>query len=200
MENMKVKLVGNGALLIHSNKAANPLSKEAKIMKELQKKRGKTDADYAILSRQEWEAGLYLYEGVAVMPAQNIEKTFLLGARKSKNGKQFESGVFLEEDFCPLSYNGPKIKTSNTNGAFPDSELDKFYEHHNWKEMVRVSTQQILRTRPIFHDWSCNANILFDGNIINERTLLSCIQDAGRLIGLCEKRPRLGRFNVEVVK
>jgi hypothetical protein len=199
MESIKVKLVGLGALLIHDNKGANPLSKEAKAMKEQSGKRNKTDSDYAALARMDWEAGLYLHDGVVALPARCIEKTFLNGARKSKNGKQFESGVFLEDDYCPLDYKGLKIKTSNRNGTFPDPELDKFFEAHSWAEMVRVGQQQVLRTRPIFYDWSCICTVLFDNSVLNQRTLLSCMEDAGRLVGLCEKRPRLGRFMVEVV-
>jgi hypothetical protein len=199
METVKVKLTGLGALLMHSNKGANPLSKESKAMKEQSSKRKKTDADYAALARMDWEAGLYMHEGIVVMPAQNIEKCFLLGARKSKNGKQFESGVFLEDDYCPLDYKGSKIRTSNRNGVFPDPELDKFFQEHSWAEMVRVSQQQVLRTRPIFYDWSCECTILFDDNVLNKRTLLECASVAGRLVGLCEKRPRLGRFEIDKI-
>lgn len=197
MENITLKIKGITPILMHSNKAANPLSKEAKAMKELQKKRNKTDADYMELARLEWEAGLHLYDGVVALPAINLEKCFLLGARKSKNGKQFESGVFIEEDYCPLDYRGTKINVK-MNGHFPNPELDPAFEEHSWAEMVRVSRQQILRTRPIFYDWSCSATVLYDSNIINRRTLLSCIEVAGMLVGLCEKRPRLGRFEVEV--
>lgn len=197
MQKKTFRLIGTNALLIHSNKAANPLSKEAKTMKPLQKKKNKTDTDYAEISRVEWEAGLYLHGGKVVIPARNIEKCFVMGARKSKNGKEFEGGVFVDIDNCPLSYKGPAIKTSNENGIFPDPELDKFYPEHNWKEMVKVSRQQILRTRPIFYEWSLDVPVLYDESILDERTLQSCIEAAGRLIGLCEKRPRLGRFEVE---
>lgn len=199
MDKVKVRLVGNGALLMHDNRGANPLSKEAKGMKGLQSKKKKTDSDYAFLARMDWEAGLYLHDGIVVLPGQNLEKSLIEGARKSKNGKQFEGGVLLEEDYCPLDYNGAKIKTSNRNGEFPDPQLDKFYAEHSWQEMVKVSRNQVLRTRPIFYGWSCEATILFNDDILNKEVLLDCIRDAGNLVGLCEKRPRLGRFEVEVV-
>ena len=196
MQNIKVKISGNGAVLMHSNKGANPLSKEAKGMKDLQSKKKKTDSDYMALARMDWESGLYLNDGVVVMPAQNIEKCFIQGARRSKNGKQFEGGVLLKEDYCPMEYRGTKIKTTNRNGVFPDPQLDNFCTEHSWQEMVKIGKNQVLRTRPIFYEWSCEATIMFDENILNERVLYACAVDAGNLIGLCEKRPKLGRFSV----
>jgi len=198
MEMIQVKLIGLGALLIHNNRGANPLSKEAKAMKEVSSRKKKTDSDYTALARMDWESGLYLHDGIVALPARCIEKSFLNGARKSKNGKQFESGVFLDDDHCLLSYKGTKIYTSNRDSTlFPDPELDKFFAEHSWAEMVRVKQEQVLRTRPIFYDWSCSCRIIFDDNVMNRRTLVTCMEDAGRLVGLCEKRPRLGRFTIE---
>ena len=197
METMKVKLVGTVPVIMHSNRAANPLSKEAKALKQLTSKRNKTDKDHEEIARIEWEAGLYLKNGVVVMPAQNVEKCFLLGARKSKNGKQFESGVYLSDLYMPMEYKGPKIRV--TENGFPNAQLDRFYPSHNWQEMVKVGTQQVLRTRPIFEEWSFACDIDYDSNIINEAVLMDCLKDAGKLIGLCERRPRYGRFNIEVL-
>jgi hypothetical protein len=39
--------------------------------------------------------------------------------------------------------------------------------------------------------------ILIDEQVFDERTMTAIIEDAGRFVGLCEKRPRLGRFAVE---
>ena len=65
--------------------------------------------------------------------------------------------------------------------------------------MVKIGAQQVLRTRPVFHDWSVVMKIIIDEQVFDERTMISIIEDAGRFVGLCEKRPRLGRFTVEKI-
>ncbi|MCP4652596.1 MAG: hypothetical protein GY858_04350 [Candidatus Omnitrophica bacterium] len=198
METIKLRAKGTAPLLMHSNKSANPLSIYAKTMKPLTSKRNKTDADFAEIARIEWEAGLYLEKGLVVMPGMNIDKCLLLGARKTKDGKKYEMGVFLEEDFCHLSYKGKTISVKK-NGVFPNDELDKYYEDFKHQQMVKVGSSQVLRTRPIFHDWSFEFTLMYDENIIDERTILTLAKNAGRMVGLCEIRPRLGRFDIEVV-
>ena len=59
METIKVRLVGIGPLLMHSNKGANPLSLEAKTIKPISSKNKKVDADYQAMARIEWESGFH---------------------------------------------------------------------------------------------------------------------------------------------
>ena len=56
MKEVKFKATGVVPLLMHSNRASNPLDAYAKYMKPLQKKRNKTDQDYMEIARVEWEA------------------------------------------------------------------------------------------------------------------------------------------------
>ena len=198
MKQIKLQINGIVPIIMHNNRSANPLSPVAKYMKPLQAKRKKTDEDYAEISRCEWESGLYMYHGEVVLPAQNVEKCFIYGARKSKQGKLFESGVFIEETYIALDYAGPKIKLNDWK-IFPNPELDVFYEHFNTQDLVKVGMQTILRTRPIFEDWSCSFTVTYDETVLDERTLIGCAEVAGRLVGLCERRPRMGRFDVQKV-
>lgn len=198
MEEIRFKIKGMAPLLIHSNKAANPLNEYAKAMKHLTSKRKKTDQDYEEIARLEWESGLYLHEGTVQIPAQNFERCFWDGAKKSKNGKLYQSGAMITDDYAPLKYKGPFIKVK-MNGEIPNPELDQFYEHHKHQAMVKVGNQQILRTRPIFYEWSCEVGIIYDNAVIDERAVIQVVNDAGRLVGMCEMRPRMGRFEAEVV-
>lgn len=199
MKNLKLKVTGIAPLLMHDNKAANPLNSYAKALKSKTCKLKKTDQDYFDIARIEWEAGLYIHDGVVAIPARCIEKCFLLGARKSKLGKQYESGVFLDSDWSELSYRGSKIKASKSD-LIPNDGLDKFFEEHSDIQMVKVGTNQVPRCRPTFVEWSFECTLMFDPTIIEEANLLNACQDAGRLIGLLEQRPRLGRFVVEKIK
>lgn len=198
MKEVKFKATGVVPLLMHSNRASNPLDAYAKYMKPLQKKRNKTDQDYMEIARVEWEAGLYLHDGIVAIPAENLDRCLWDAAKKTKSGKLYKSGALISEDWIPLDYRGPKIKIKQ-NGKIPLSELDDFYNHFSHRQMVKVSGQQVLRTRPIFHDWSFTFNIMIDEQVLDERTMERIAETAGRYIGLGEKRPRLGRFEVELI-
>lgn len=199
MKEVRFKILGRAPLLIHSNKAANPLNYYAKALKHLTSKRKKTDQDYEEIARLEWEAGLYLHKGIVQLPAQNFERCFWDGAKKSKNGKLYQSGAMVTDDYVPLKYDGPSIKTKTNGDDIPNPELDPFYEHHRHQAMVKVGAQQVLRTRPIFHNWSCEVGILFDNTVIDERAIVQVVNDAGRLVGMCEMRPRMGRFEAKYI-
>lgn len=198
MEILKINVVGISPLLMHNNQAANPLSDYAKALKRLSSKRNKTDEDYRELARLEWESGLYLHQGKVVIPARCIEAALWNGAKKTKNGVKFKSGVLVEEDNMPLSYEGVPIATNGA-GIIPNPELDKFYPKYNYQALVKVGNQTVLRTRPIFHNWSFKTTLIYDPTVIDERTLLSIGEDAGRLVGLLDNRPRMGRFMVEKI-
>lgn len=198
MKELGFKLTGITPLLMHDNKTANPLNAYTQYMKPLTAKRKKTDKDYMDIARIEWEAGLYLHDGVVALPAENIEACFLRAAKRTKNGQNYQSGALVSEDWFPLDYRGPKIKIKQ-NGEIPIADLDKYYEHFRHQSMVKVGGQQVLRTRPIFHEWSLAVSIMIDEQVFDERTMTSIIEDAGRFVGLCEKRPRLGRFTVEKI-
>lgn len=200
MDSITLKLEGKNQLLMHNNVAANPMSTQAKKLKEITSKRAKTDQDFESIARLEWEAGLYMHDGVAVIPSINVERSILFGARKSKNGKLVESGVFAADEFCELHYAGTKIEIDTPmNGDFPTTGLDAFFDEHKDQRMVRISKNQVLRTRPIFYDWELEITLDYEPDVINRSILLEAAQTAGKLIGLCEMRPRYGRFEATEV-
>lgn len=195
IESLKIGVIGTVPLLMHDNKAANPLNPYSKALKHLTSKRKKTDEDLLEIMRLEWEAGLYIHDGGVSIPARCLKACFLNGAKKSKNGKLFSSGVIIKNEWHPLTYKGPQIKA---NGAkeIPNPDLDKFFEKYHNIDMVRVSGSQVPRCRPIFYEWSLECEINFDTTVLDKRTIVQIVNDAGRLCGLCEKRPELGRFEV----
>jgi hypothetical protein len=204
MEQIKFKLVGETPLITHNNRLANPLDKYSQEMSKKSGKRKKTIEDIWELARIEWEGGgMYLYDGEIKIPLRVLNKTFERGATKQKNGMLWKSGCFVEEDCCPLSYGGKKIKVK-MNGDIPNPELDEYFTSKNmFQVMVRVGQSTLLRTRPIFNDWSLEVTILYDPSVMNKETVIQCLKDAGRLVGMCEwrmeKGGQYGRFNVEVL-
>jgi len=202
MEQIKFKLTGESPLLMHNNRLANPLDKYSQEMSKKSGKRKKTIEDIWELARIEWEGGLYIDDGEIKIPQRVINKCFERGATKQKNGMLWKTGCFVEEDNCPLSYSGTKISVENSNEVL-NPELDKYFKNHIYQAMVKVGQATLLRTRPIFEDWSLEVTVIFDETVINRESLVQAAKDAGRLVGLCdwriEKGGQFGRFGVEVI-
>ena len=190
-------------LMMHSNQAVDPLNPYHEAMKQLSGKRNKTNDDLALLGRIEWESGIYVSPETRriCIPAANLEKCFILGARKSKDGKKFEEGVYVLENFCDLKIDGAYFEV-NGNGEIPNPSLDKLFVNPKGyvdRRPVRVQRNTVMRSRPVFRNWELFCTVAYDESVINESNLLQCIKVAGEYVGLCEMRPRYGRFDVEVV-
>ena len=195
---LKLKLIGDGCLVTHNVQTANPLNRYTKALKPLTSKRNKTDADHETIARIEWEAGLYLDGGKVVMPADNLYQCFWNGAKKSKWGKKWQTGIIPNDSPSILNYDGPMIELKGSSGKeIPNPELDSAYMKYRHQSLVVVSKKRILRTRPIFFGWSCYYEIIFLPSVIERREILKIAQDAGALVGLCERRPIWGTFGVE---
>jgi hypothetical protein len=203
MEQITLKFIGETALLTHNNRLANPLDKYTQVIGRKSGKRKKTLEDIWELARIEWEGGMYLYDGIIKLPMRVINKTMERGATKQKNGVLWKTGCIVMDDFCLLEYKGKSIQVEE-NGEIPNPELDPWFTEANYfQAMVKVGQATILRTRPIFHGWSCKTTITFDPSVINNESVLQAASDAGRLVGLCDWRPEkggnFGRFRVEAV-
>ena len=204
MKEMYLKLKGITPLMTHNKNAADPFNPYAKIMKPLTAKRNKTDEDLREISRIEWEAALYLNDGMIAIPGENFQKALEEGGKKSKAGKKITEGVEVGDDWFPLSYRGPKIKVDPLCKTIPNPDLDKFFAEYSHTSLVKVPARTgslVPRTRCIFRDWSCDLLLLIDENVIDERTVFGIVSTVGRYVGICEKRNRrMGRFDVERFK
>lgn len=61
----------------------------------------------------------------------------------------------------------------------------------------KLPDPRVMRTRPIFRSWSCAVDIDFLPDQINQRDIVEFVEVAGRIIGLCDWRPKFGRFEIE---
>ncbi len=202
MEQIKFKLNGETAILMHNNRLANPLDKYSQEISKKSGKRKKTIEDIWELARIEWEGGLYFYDGEIKLPMRVINKCFERGATKQKNGMLWKTGCLIEQDYCPLSYAGKKISVEDIDEV-PNPALDEFFQKNMFQAMVKVGTSSILRTRPLFNKWSCELTVIYDSSVMNKESLIQAAKDAGRLVGLCdwrmEKGGQFGRFSVDVI-
>lgn len=203
---VKVVLQGATPLMMHNSQLANPFNPFTLALQELNKdkKRKGTDtlATLRKMARMEWEGGLHYAEDVGpYLPGEMIRSALVAGARVSKGGKAIERTVSIPEARFPLQYKGPRAKDELWAAG------DKIQE--GWdagtsfvdQRMARVTNAMVLRTRPIFKEWSAKVTIHFiDDGPIKRDDLIRYLKDAGQFEGVGDgRRLGFGRFNVQVM-
>lgn len=186
-QTLKFKITGVAPLLLHNGRLADPLDPITQAIKKISGKRNKTDADHLEMSRLEWLGSLYRENGNIVLPGYVVEAGLINGAKKIKRGESAKAGMFCEKDF-PIQYDGPK-------------DVDELWKDENFrlKAGVRVQRARCMRTRPKFDPWSAEIEVTFDDQILNAGEIEEFVRICGNQLGLCDWRPRYGRFVAEKV-
>ena len=184
-QEMKFRLEGVAPLVLHNGQTADPLNEYAVGMKVITSKRKKTEEDYAKLGDLEWEAGLYLNDGEIVLPGDLVEAMVGAGAKATRRGKTALAGVYCENDFV-LEYPGSK-------------DLKELRSDPEYRLVVpvRVQRNKVIRTRPLFKNWAVTITLHVNSEMFNEADALEILQHCGENVGLCDWRPKYGRFTVE---
>ncbi len=187
IQTVSYKLTGIAPLLQHNGQTSDPTNPFTKSMKLITGKRAKTEADHEELARIEYLAGLYVKNDQVVIPAEVIESCIINGAKKIKMGPAAKAGLFVMND-AVLEY-GEQLTP------------EELWESGVYvlKNRVRVQTSAIMRTRPKFDNWSIEFAIDFNDELLNPGTIDEFMGHAGMQVGLCDWRPRYGRFNYERV-
>lgn len=181
---------GVAPLIQHNEQLSDPLNKWTLLVKEISSKRKKTDADLIEMSRREWFGGLYLdKKDRVIVPGRNLERMIRDGATKSKMGKVVQAGVIVPED---------------TLLHFPDEAKSptKLWEMEKYtlRASCRVNSARVIRSRPIFDEWSLTFAAMIDGDVVNPKQVDEFVELAGKVVGLCDWRPKHGRFVLEEAK
>lgn len=190
---VQIRFQGVSPLLCHNGQTADPRNTYAKAIKAVSSKRKKTDADYDEMARLEWLAGLYRIDGDLVIPDYVIESTMIGGAKKSKRGPQAKCGLFFTEH-AALQFSGKP-------DVINDETLAEMFASGDFTHTigVKVGMSKVMRTRPIFRNWSLKALCQFDPDVLNLRDIEEIASDAGKLVGLGDWRPKHGRFDADVI-
>lgn len=192
IKSLKFKIKGASPLMMHSPRGINPrdpLKVEIAKLTSIRSNKRSEDQETEI-HRLEFMMGLYLDEKVGpYVPGIAIEACIRDGARVSRKGKSIESGVFVAEDVVPLGYKGPR-------------DPESLWADANFVDQRRATVGKagVLRTRPIFHDWTLEFGVNYDPDQVNKDDLIEFVKTAGAVKGLLEHRPRFGRFTVESAK
>lgn len=187
MQKTKFKIRGTAPLLMHNGQLTNPMNDHAVRLAHAVKvaKNKKTAAAWADAYQIEFEGGLYLNEkGEPCIPGEVIEATICGGARKMKQGKSAKAGLMVVGQFA-LKYDGPRDP-----GALWKK---KFY----LISTVKIGKNRVMRTRPMFNPgWECEFTVEHDPRLVAEKDICSWLAAAGAEDGICDYRPRYGRFEV----
>lgn len=175
---------GSSALLLHNGAMANPLNPLVIQLKTYTSKRKKTESDYEKMSELEWKGSLYVDNNRVVIPGEVLEAVVVNGAKKKRAGTQAKIAIFVEQSF-PLIYDGPQ-------------NIEKLWQDERFRFVagVVVSRSRIMRTRPIFKQWELKFVVTYNDEIINANELVDWVVTAGQQVGLCDWRPKFGRFEV----
>ncbi len=188
MKTLRVTWKGISPLIMHSCQCVNPLHPIAKELKKYTSKKNKTDEDLTTISDLEWEAGAYWKDGLGLyIPAENVEATIINGAKANKKGKDVQKYVDVVDLYIPLDYGENLSK----------EELIQNYEYRDTRIMT-VMRSKILRTRPRFDQWVIEFNLRYNEEKINIDTIINAMEYAGLYVGLCDSRPKYGKFSVVI--
>jgi len=186
---LKYRLTGDAPVIFHNGQLANPLNKFAKEIKKISSKRKKTDADYEQMAEYEFKGGLYVDDDLRpIVPMEGVEAILVAGAKKKKEGQIAKAGAY-----CPkpgtLNYEGPKT-------------ADKLWENKKFRLVAPVKVKQatVMRTRPIFNEWSADIEIKYNDSMVNEDQVTEWLKIAGEQCGAFDWRPKYGRFVVKKIE
>lgn len=184
MKTLRVTWKGITPLIMHSCKCVNPLHPIAKELKKYTSKTKKTEEDLNIISDLEWKAGAYWDDEIGLyIPGENVEATIQNGAKANKKGKDIQKYVDVKDLYIPFNY-GENLTLD---------ELVSKYEYRDTRPM-NVKRSKIIRTRPRFDQWNITFTLVYNEDKIDLDTIVNAIEYAGQYVGLCDSRPKYGKF------
>lgn len=137
------------------------------------------------MARLEFMGSLYLDKDGPIIPAHVIDGMVLNAAKKSKEGPTAKSAVFCLEH-ARLEYEGPR----SADGLWED-------DNFRFASLVRVQSSRVVRTRPIFNEWSTVITLQVEDTLVNPARVDEWMNAAGTQVGLGDWRPQHGRFTAE---
>ena len=174
----------------HDDKMANPFNEYHKQMKLISSKRKKTEDDLMEMAKTEWRAALY-HSGKKgyYIKAECIEAAMLAAAKDKKLGKTFNSAVSVPND--------PALHFEHE--SLSPEELFLIDDYRDFRT-VKIQRSKILRCRPIFSEWNCEIEVWYEESRLDEREIKDIMDFAGRYVGICDYRPKYGRFTASETK
>ncbi len=185
-----VEIHGASPLLMHNGDLADPTNYYTKKISEINSKHHskRTEADEEKRSEYEFQGGLYFDDEVGLnIPDFVIEGCVREGATVNSNGKKVVAGLQCNGLINPLIYDGPNTR----DGLYKDK---RFVD----RRRVRLDKKStLIRTRCRIDNWQLSFELLIIEDVISIDDVERAVVSAGRLKGLCDYRPKFGRFVVD---
>lgn len=77
----------------------------------------------------------------------------------------------------------------------PDELFERRENLH--RKAVRVQSNRVMRTRFVAEEWGVLVKIIYNDTLLNEAQVIRAVEDCGEQVGLCDWRPKHGRFLAE---
>lgn len=187
-----IKIQGIAPLMFSSIESANILNPLAKEAREIMDKpaNSRSDAENGRLLDLQWRLATYTdADGDVCLPSDNLDRMLVDAAPKVKKmlAARIKAGVFT---VAPA-------KLKHGGGKFDKLAVDPAYRLVKLMSVSKTNKAKVLRCRPLFAQWSAIARQSFDDELIDSSMLERIWNTAGVQVGLCDSRPRCGRFTVE---
>jgi len=198
LKRYKVEVTGIRPMLLRNGRTADPLDPYAQQIKKITQKKSKTDDDYRDLGELEFMSGLYWSDDIGLyMPADNLQRMFLDGAKKIKRGRD-TSAAMIDEEF------GAQIITD----GHMDLEKLKANPRFRHRGPARIRGSTTIRVRPMVPTgWKMAFHILLDETLMNFETMEEILHICSSRIGMGDWRPgapkvpgTFGKFIVDSIK
>jgi hypothetical protein len=185
---VKLHIIGASPLLMNSNRSIDEFDPEKRALTKLTdtvaSKRGKNHENQ--VAYLDWSLRMY-HDGDKAgpyMPAHNVRKAIIEGARKYSKGKTLEQAMLYSHDKCKLLYNGPRTKA----GLWKDGGYVDARPVRN----AGYKGGTVMRRRPKFDEWALDIEFLCDPEEVDVDDVVNYAIIAGTLIGIGDYRPDRG--------
>lgn len=186
MKTATYTIKGTTAMMMHSERLANPFDPLTKEIKAISGTRRRTEDQLHEMARLEWLGGLYYNEHDGIhLPGYNVLACIVGGGKIHKLGTAVKRSALVVEDAIRVEFDGPKTP-------------EKLFANAKFVDMrsVKIGTSKVMRCRPVFPEWQLTFRVAYDENSIQRADLDRCVETAGQMVGLGDYRPRFGRFEV----
>lgn len=193
MQSMSVKITGINPLLMNNPQTVDRFNPYTQAMARINaKKTRRTDDDYREMADIEVRAKTYFDSDIGIY----VPSTWLTSAickhsfAQAKIAKDaIRGGVFTTENKIALSYRDEGKVAS----------LDDIVGNHDFRIKLTLKQGQVrvVKSAPIFHNWSFDTALEFDDKIIDPDTLRRVIEHAAKYGGFGDFRPTFGRAIAE---
>ena len=188
----RITLTGTSPLIMNNARMANQLDEATKAYKAVAGKRSKTDQDLLDVFRLGHAGAMYHDSDVGpYLPSDNVWKSLQEGGKKHRLGQKVTEGIIILSDVNPLAYPGPR-------------DLAGLWADENFRFInMRVTgsgsqRKRVPFCRPIFRAWKTDVTGEMDESILDLGELKLIAETAGMRVGVCDWRPKYGRFGVTV--